>query len=52
MVAFEKKPMGEDKIQGYAFSITFVCQRDGAEHDSPSPDDLNNQNSMAGRDLD
>lgn len=27
MVAFSRKPMGEDKIQGYGFSITFVCER-------------------------
>lgn len=27
MVAFSKKPMGEDKMQGYGFTITFVCER-------------------------
>ena len=28
MVAFTKKPMGEDKIVGYGFTLTFVCERD------------------------
>lgn len=29
MVAFNKKPMGEDKLQGYAFGITLICEREG-----------------------
>ena len=52
MVAFEKKPMGEEKIQGYAFTITFICQRYGGSADDPSSEDNKNQNSMAGRSLD
>lgn len=27
MVAFSKKPMGTEKIQGYSFDITFACEK-------------------------
>lgn len=37
MVAFEKKPMGEEKIQGYGFTISFICQRDDFAADSDDP---------------
>lgn len=36
MVSFSRKPMGEEKIQGYGFSIGFICVKSDESSDTGS----------------